>query len=386
MDFFIRLDGTGRLYKVNEKRGDSLLVKRLDSTIFFGYNGGAYEFIYRDTIMSLGGFGYWRKNGQLRHYSYENHEWYIIPLNLEIPVTKESAYFDLTRNEAYILKLPLRDLATNKEDNSYLVYKLDIQKREYQCLGDLNPELVKLFPIGVQYMSLQLPSLKSELMIFEAGKIYLFDYINNEVYQLQNPAIEKKIFSSSAGDYIDLAFENNGKLFYSKSKSSANKLDSISISINDFIKIEYPLYSTKTHISNLYFFVGCFLLVGLVFFIYRRKKLRDKNIISQQQSTISDGSEYQFKQIELDLIEKIYQVSLVGKSYSVEDVNNTLGLSKKTLEIQKKIRTETISKINQKYKNKFDTDEELIIRLRTEEDRRFYRYIIKEENAKRVLH
>jgi hypothetical protein len=384
-DFFIRLDGTGRLYKVNEKRGDSLLVKRLDSTIFFGYNGGAYEFIYRDTIMSLGGFGYWRKNGQLRHYSYENHEWYIIPLNLEIPVTKESAYFDLTRNEVYILKLPFVDLATNKKDESHLVYKLEITKKEYKLLGELNPDLIKLFPIGVQYMSLQLPSLKSELMIFEAGKIYLFDYINNEVYQLENPAIEKTIFSSSSGDYIDLAFENNGKLFYTKSKSSTNKLDSISISINDFIKQEYPLYSTKTHISNLYFFVGCSLLVGLVIFIYRRKKLRDKNIISQQQSTISDGSEYQFKQIELDLIEKIYQVSLVGKSYSVEDVNNTLGLTKKTLEIQKKIRTETLNRINHRFKMKFETDEDLIERIRSEEDRRFYRYIIREENGKKAL-
>ena len=335
--------------------------------------------------MSLGGFGYWRRNGQLRHYSHQNHEWDIIPLNIEIPITKESTYFDLTRNEIYILKLPVRDFATNKEDNSYLIYKLDIQKREYKCLGDLNPELTKFFPIGVQFMSLQLPSLKSELMIFEGGKIYLFDYINNEVYQLVNPAIEKTIFSSSVGDYTDLAFENNGKLFYSKSKTSANKLDSIPISINDFTKLEYPLYSPKTHISNLYFFVGCFLLVGLVIFIYRRKNLRDKNILSQQQSTISDGSEYQFKQIELDLIEKIYQVSLVGKSYSVEDVNNALGLTKKTLEIQKKIRTETLNRINHRFKMKFETDEDLIERIRSEEDRRFYRYIIREENGKKAL-
>jgi hypothetical protein len=262
---------------------------------------------------------------------------------------------------------------------------LDIQKREYQCLGDLNPELTKLFPIGIQYISLQSPTLKSELMIFEGGKIYLFDYINNEVYKLENPAIEKTIFSSSVGDYTDLAFENNGKLFYSRSKTSANKLDSITISINDFTKLEYPLYLPKTHISNLYFFVGCLLLVGLVIFIYRRKNLRDKNILSQQQSTISDGSEYQFKQIELDLIEKIYQVSLVGKSYSVEDVNNALGLTKKTLEIQKKIRTETLNRINHRFKMKFETDEDLIERIRSEEDRRFYRYIIREENGKKAL-
>ena len=93
-DLFIRLDGTGRVYKVKNKIGDTLLVNRIDSTHFFGYNGAAYEFIYRDTIMSLGGFGFWKKNGQLRYYSHQNHEWDIIPLNLEIPVAKESTYFD----------------------------------------------------------------------------------------------------------------------------------------------------------------------------------------------------------------------------------------------------------------------------------------------------
>ena len=384
-NLFIRLDGTGRVYKVKNKSGDTLFVDRIDSTQFFGYNGAAYEFIYKDTIMSLGGFGYWRKNGQLRYYSYQNHEWDLFPLNLEIPVTKESTYFDVPQNEIYILKLPLIDIATNRKDESFLVYKLDLTKREYQLLGDLNPELTKLFPVGVQYISLQLPSLKSELMIFEGGKIYLFDYINNEVYQIINPAIEKTIFASSVGDYIDLAFENDGKLFYSKSKSSANKLDSIPISINDFSKLKYPLYLVKSQYNSLYFLMGGLLFIGLGIFVFRRWKKSNNNNLNHQQLTISDGSEYHFKPIELDLIDKIYQVSLTGKSYSVEDVNNSLGLTKKTLEIQKKIRTETLNRINHRFKMKFETDEDLIERIRSEEDRRFYRYIIREENGKKAL-
>jgi hypothetical protein len=127
------------------------------------------------------------------------------------------------------------------------------------------------------------------------------------------------------------------------------------------------------------------MFVGLGVFIYRKVKSKDKNAVNQQQYTISDGSEYHFKPIELDLIDKIYQISLSGKSYSVEDVNNALGLNKKSLEIQKKIRTETLNRINHRFKMKFETDEDLIERIRSEEDRRFYRYIIREENGKKAL-
>jgi hypothetical protein len=62
-----------------------------------------------------------------------------------------------------------------------------------------------------------------------------------------------------------------------------------------------------------------------------------------------------------------------------------LGLTKKSLEIQKKIRTETLNRINHRFKMKFETDEDLIERIRSEEDRRFYRYIIREENGKKAL-
>ena len=384
-DFYIRIDGTGRVYKVKEKKGDTLFIKRIDSTYFFGYNGYSYDFFYKDTIMSLGGFGFWRKNGQLRFYSHQNHEWDIITLNEEIPASRECVYYDTSLSQIYWLKTPHIDAATNTEDKDVLVYQLDLATRKNVLLGELNPELSAFFPIRTQYISLQVPSLNGQLVTLDGGKIFLFDFVNNEVFQLTNPAIEKTIFSSSVGNYIDLAFEKNGKLFFTQSNDTSHQLDSITISRNDFIKMKSPLYLSKNQYNRLYYLIGALLFFGLVIFIYRRIKLKDKNAASQQQSTISDGSEYQFKQIELDLIEKIYQVSLSGKSYSVEDVNNVLGLTKKSLEIQKKIRTETLNRINHRFKMKFETDEDLIERIRSEEDRRFYRYIIREENGKKAL-
>ena len=122
-------------------------------------------------------------------------------------------------------------------------------------------------------------------------------------------------------------------------------------------------------------------LGGIIFFVRRRNKIRTKKE-NQVDETNGIGD---FKSIELDLIEKIYKSTVEGKNFSVEDINAAIGLSKKSLEIQKKIRTETINRINHRFKIIFNTEDELIERIRLEEDRRYYKYIISEENGKKAL-
>jgi hypothetical protein len=73
----------------------------------------------------------------------------------------------------------------------------------------------------------------------------------------------------------------------------------------------------------------------------------------------------------LELIKKLAGEPGGSKTLSVEEINAALGLSKKTLEIQKKIRTETINRINHTFKIKFNTSKELIERVLLEEDRRY---------------
>ena len=62
-------------------------------------------------------------------------------------------------------------------------------------------------------------------------------------------------------------------------------------------------------------------------------------------------------------------------------MNNILGVIKKSIETQKKVRGDTINRINYKFKTHFELDVDFIERLRSESDRRFYNYIINKENA-----
>ena len=155
--------------------------------------------------------------------------------------------------------------------------------------------------------------------------------------------------------------------------------------VGDFTPMNTGVYEPIRN-NKIFYQAGIIisLVAGTIIFI-RRRRNKKQELSAKEDNNIESSDTSSFKSIELDLIEKIYSRTLEGKSYSVEDINAALGLSKKSLEIQKKIRTETINRINHRFKIIFNSEDELIERIRLEEDRRFYKYIISEENGKKAL-
>ena len=379
---FILVDGTGRIYKAMSKSKDTVYYQRIDSTHFYGYNGQAININYRDTIFSFGGFGYWRKNGQLRYYSEQYHEWDIIPLNEEVPTTNTLYYFDSLNSELYYLQIPFSDLASNSSTNEYVIYKLNLVNRTNTRLGKIKEEFTKYFPITSNYSFAQINSMKGVLVNFEGENQYFIDLVNNTIFKLTSSKLKKTFYGNSKNIHLINFFEKDGWLYYNRSDDSNMQLDSVKISSDDFVQMNTEFYIPEGR-NKMAYGLGIFgvAVLGSILFYQRRKK-----ILTAKEGSLNSTSDIDnFKPIELDLIEKIYKKSLEGKSYSVEDFNATLGLSKKSLEIQKKIRTETLNRINHRFKILFDTEDELIERIRLEEDRRFYKYIINEENGTKAL-
>ena len=371
--FLIRVDGTGRVYEFFDKKQDSLFIRRLDSTIFFGYNGGSFAFLYKDTLMSLGGEGYWKTNGHLRYYSENDHEWNLSPLNIEVPVTNMCMYHDHVNEEIQYIQTPYWDYGTNTYFSEFNVYSLNLSKKENKFLGQLNEELIKIFAQRVDYFTVPMPSIQM-LLLFQGGtNFFLLDFKHNEIYQLVNTKIEKSLNSSSKNVRLEIIFEDNGYLYFTRSNDPIHKLDSVPISLKDFKKVGYRIYTPVSKLGNIYYLIipGVVVLVLIAVIYSRRKSKEGKRIKIEQQFAMSDASDAIFKPMELELIQKIYAVSQLGKSYSVEDVNTALGLGKKSLEIQKKVRTDTLNRINHRYKMQFETQDDLIERVRSEEDRRY---------------
>lgn len=63
-----------------------------------------------------------------------------------------------------------------------------------------------------------------------------------------------------------------------------------------------------------------------------------------------------------------------GHQIDIESLNYILGLSKKSIEIQKKNRSEFLNKLNQKFKELLNTEDNIIIRVKDEEDKRVFVY------------
>ena len=106
--------------------------------------------------------------------------------------------------------------------------------------------------------------------------------------------------------------------------------------------------------------------------------IRIKNILK-----IFNSNE--FNTIESTLINKLIEKSNLESHLTVDEINSLLGIKKKTIEIQKRVRTEAIIRINHKFNVNFNLETTFIERKRSIEDRRYFNYIIIKENAKIFL-
>jgi hypothetical protein len=257
---YILVDGTGRVYKASTKSNDTIYYNRIDSTHFYGYNGGAINFTYHDTIFSFGGGGFWRVNGQLRYYSEKYHEWDIFPINEEVPTTNALYYYDRLNSEIYYLQIPVTNYATNISTKGYDIYKLSLKNSANEKLGTINSLFINQFPTNFSYSFTEIPSLKSVLVNFDGTNQYLFDFINNKAYRLNSTVIQKVFYGNSKDIYAINTFEINNWLYYTKSNNPTMQLDSVKITMDDFTPMNIGFYEPERN-TKLYYKLGLILLL-----------------------------------------------------------------------------------------------------------------------------
>ncbi|MBL7850106.1 MAG: hypothetical protein JNN04_04335, partial [Cyclobacteriaceae bacterium] len=126
-------DGTGRVYVAQPTDGRLDFV-RIDSTRFMGYNFGAFPFVYRDTLYSYGGYGFWHYNGQLRVFDTKKHEWQLVPLDREVPIQVAdplgiSCWLDETTGHLYVNGM------SPHQPNTDSLHVLDLNQDSWTTLG-----------------------------------------------------------------------------------------------------------------------------------------------------------------------------------------------------------------------------------------------------------
>lgn len=383
---YILIDGTGRVYKAKGLSGQDVIFQRMDSTHFYGYNGSAIIFSHNDSIFSLGGGGFWRVTGHLRYYSQMTHEWNIKTTNTEVPAHEVFHFYDQDTKNLFYLQLPYRDYATGKEYTDYLMYSLDLKTRINTRLGRLNKNL-SVFTLPTK-LYVNVPFLNGSLISFSAFTQYFISVEQNKVYKVADDQIPDAFHGKSDHTFPKNIFSIGDTIYFTTSTDSTYKLQSFRISTKDFAEEPYPLYEPVEDFMGSKYILGgsVILLLATGMFFYLKSK-KNMGVRADEPETIVidlDEDELKFNPIELALIQQLLDASKINKQFSVEDINTALGLGRKSLEVQKKGRTETINRINHKFKVIYKSGTDLIERVRLKEDKRFYHYVINEENAQKI--
>lgn len=391
------LNGSGRLYKAEAEKGQ-ITFKRLDSTVYYGSNFGSYIFSYNDTIFSLGGYGFWKTNGLLRYYIPSRREWEIVKLNKEIPLLTENVYdliwydeperkiyFGFTREENNVTK--------EKQSNSNLHMEtivLDLQRKEWTQLGGLSPFL-KTNLINIRNI---ISSPYGQMI--DLGNMTLFlNYRTNQVYRLkENKQRQMELMPAGTGDTHTVYFIDS--TFY-RWLTVMSIVDSIKIRRDDIVLLKEKIFVSGTQEHAVikkqplsfrmasYGFLSATLLFSVIYFLARN---RNANLppTPDKDNKPNNHPMIVYTAIELDLIRTVLNNSINGTYTSIDETNKILGVKNRDADIQKKIRHDTISSINQKFAFATKSEKRLIEKKRTEFDRRSFEYFIDTLRLKDAAH
>jgi hypothetical protein len=168
--------------------------------------------------------------------------------------------------------------------------------------------------------------------------------------------------------------------YTAESRSYATK----KLSIDSFELLNYPIWG----LDNNYYYVIAFIVTVLIvlgFSIWLFNKSVNKKIEQSQLKILKSKSVNQaFVGTELALISLLLKNSKQGLNIEINEINHVLGIKDKNVGLQKKVRSDIINAINEKYQFIIQTEVNLISSVRKEDDKRFYEYFITATEIKSI--
>jgi hypothetical protein len=176
-----------------------------------------------------------------------------------------------------------------------------------------------------------------------------------------------------------------------------NWIDSVYINPVDIVDQGDLLYKKNNSLilllskSNLTIFFLVLLNIFLLIFIIRKWHRKNTSLDVEEYIppiVLTDngvGSEL-LNVREKDLLLKIYNQSINNKVVSIQQINDFIGVGRRSLEVQKRSRTDIIQAINQKCIFLTKNTEPILLRNRSTSDRRMFDYFIKAERFSDVEH
>jgi hypothetical protein len=377
---YILLYQTGFIFQMSEPQGDSVVFKKLDNTININYNIGCTNFIYKDEIYNYGGYGFWSKFPHVRKYNKVDMEWDIQPTNIEV-FSADYDWFSPKEGRLYVpfQKIENKALKDPKFTNGifeYTSYYLDLKTTDWIKLGKATPELIKLINEKNNYASY---AYENGRIFVINEKAYLFDYLNNKVYKSKKADLDQFFIR---GALETTAFFYNGKFY--KYRADLQSYKTWDFNINDFELLNFQIWGND-YMTLIFVLAICLVIILIIFFIRLFKQSVKKKIEQAQLKVLKTKTMNQaFTETEISLIQLLLNAYSAKQNVEIAEINRVLGIKDKNVGLQKKVRSDVINAINDKYIFINQGENNLIASVRKEDDKRFYEYFIVPTEVKTV--
>lgn len=380
---YILLERTGVVFVMDPAVDTSknYSFHRIDQTININYNIECNNFLYKNRLYSYGGYGFWKMNGLLRSFNFSDKEWDIVPVNEEI-ISNGYNWVDLKVGKLYVpfqsfsnagIKIPLNNITQRRYDS----YCLDLNLMEWKKLGTLSNKakaLVKDNSIINTFLTTN-----NGFLYNIDDDVYFFDFIHNSIFKSKNTEFNQYILRRSTN--TDIYFFNDTLYNYANNNKG---FDQRALLMSDFTKLNFPIWGLD---NNYYYLVALIFILAIIitFFIWLykkmlRKKIQQSNLKILKTKTVGQA----FIGSELSLIQLLLEAASKDMHVEINQINHVLGIKDKNIGLQKKVRSDVINTINEKYAIIVNADIPLISSIRKEEDKRFYEYFINEEEIKSI--
>ncbi len=353
------VEGSGQVYRLNK---DSLTFERLDKTFFRGYNFAPIQFFRKDTIHSVGGNGFWHAHNIETYYSIKNKEWELINApSEESPKWMKNDFggYDPQRDLISVIEFPsIYHKSSQPSTMRYFEKKFTDRKWEYK--GDLNSSL--LFSLGLK--TLNSTFVCGKFLFFNGSVLVWADPSTNEIYQLKN-----------VDDHFNAFYEYSAKddliyTYYHEKIGDRIRIDSISIrELKSLSKYKGQFYSTQNFLIEWIIGVIVFALsLTLIYFSNKRRRNNEKPVMDKKMKLegLPAGSS-------IFLIECLSHP--IGYTFSSQLFTEMMGYGSYAYETQRQVRSQLIKNINAYFWAHYRMDD-VIIRSKAKDDKRFYTYKI----------
>ena len=379
-ELYLLISQTGVIYKMVEKQDSVYTFKRIDATININYNIDCNNFIWNKNIYSYGGYGFWKLNGHLRAFNFLDKEWDITPTNIEI-ISNGTNWFDKKEGKLYvpyqvIVNAGIKSAEGIKATKINDSYYLDLATKNWIKLGSLNLNTKKLV---VDKITSSVFSLDSGYIYMIEDEAYYFNFINNKIYKSKNPDLNQFFVRRS---FIQDIFLYKDSIYsYSPEQRSYTTRK---LSFDNFEALDFPIWGLDDNYFYLLAFIVLVLAVlGFTIWLFNRKlnrKLEQSKLKIFKSKLINQA----FVGTEVALISLLLKNSKKGLNVEIAEINHVLGIKDKNVGLQKKVRSDIMNAINEKYKFITQSDNALINSIRKEDDKRFYEYFIPTSEHKTI--